>query len=683
MIRYLIISLLFLIQIPMSLGQNVELEWVSQLGGDQMDVANKICLDNEGNIIVAGYYDGRIDVDPSDEYHYLEHVDESDAYITKLNPSGELIWGIGLCGEGHDIITDIQVDQLGYIYVAGYFYGNIDVDPSNETLIFNSKGESDIFICKYDPNGHLVWAKEIGNEKYNFCEAFIMDNDGNLFISANFKLTLDCDPNQGVHNIESYNDRYDFFLLKLNNEGQFVWVQHFEGESYEKAYGIAIDDNANIYLSGYYYGTIDLDPSEDTAIYHSNGGEDLFICKLNGDGELIWANSMGDEDDDKALKLVLDPFNNFYIAGYYYHSMDFDPGTNTWVLNGYYASGYIAKYSEEGELIWARNVSNPQSSFISDLEIDSQGNIFTTGYFYNDCDFDPSGENYIIPNPYDTYDIFVLNLNEDGQLLWANAFSGVDHSGQGLDIEIDDDGNIFTVGGFKHTFDFDPSEEVDNLIANGIWDGYVHKMKTCREEYNVSYTACNGSFESPSGLFVWDTPGYYVDTISEPFSCEAIYHINLEFDNLDNTVENQFNTLVASEMDAIYQWIDCRHGPIQGAVERTYIPNYEGDYAVIVSKGDCVDTSACMTVQQLEFKFYDASMIAVYPNPSTGSLNMDLGREFDAVSITILNSLGQECVIKNFETTSNISFEIKDKGLHYLRIELDQLIVYNKKILIL
>jgi len=685
MARILFILSFFLINLSLSLGQDVELEWAIQLGGSQLDVATNVCLDNQGNVIVGGYYEGRIDVDPGSGYQYLEHVDDRDAYIAKLNPSGDLIWAIGLVGQVDNGIREIKGDAAGFIYVLGSFYGTIDMDPSEEDLVFNSKGESDVFIGKFDPNGHLVWAREIGNEKYNFCNAFMMDDLGNLFISSNFSRTLDCDPDEGIVNLTSFNDRYDFFLLKLNADGQFVWVKHFKGESYENAISIDMDSNGNIYLAGYFYQNIDLDPGIESSMFYSQGEDDAFICKLDSNGDLIWANSMGGDGDDNAGHLTLDSFGNFYISGSYDNSIDLDPGLNEFEIGGSVYSGYIAKYSQDGDFIWARNIASAPSAYIYDMKIDPQGNIMATGYFRGDRDFDPSDEEYVLNNASSMEDIFVLRLNESGQLIWAKAFVGIGQD-YGHSIAIDDEGNIFTAGGFGNSVDFDPGEGIKKLIVKGYWDGFVQKLKPCREEYHESLYGCNGSFVSPGGL-IWDTPGSYIDSIIAPHRCEAVYYIDLDFVDLNNSVTTTFNTLRASQSGANYQWIyfdkEEEAAPINGADEQTYTATVGGHYAVIIELNGCVDTSAFYKLDDILFGEVEMRKITVFPNPSAGKVYIDLGGGlFKKVSIGLFDAFGNLKQEQEIENDYYLELNVPEPGIYTLKIELEEAYIIYKKVIV-
>ena len=684
MIRLLTL-IIFIFQWSVCLSQNVNLDWVAQIGGSQMDGATDLCLDHEGNVIIAGYYDGRLDVDPGHEYEYLEHLDGRDAYVVKLNPDGGLIWAIGLVGQEDNTINDIQVDDQGYIYVAGSFYGDIDVDPGNEVLRFNSKGQSDVFICKYHPNGQLVWAKEIGNHKYNFCNAFKIDESGNVWISINFSQTIDCDPNEAVVTLESFNDRYDFFLLKLNTEGEFEWVQHFEGESYENATDIDLDSQGNLYLSGYFYGNIDLDPTDQEAMFYSKGGDDLFICKLNPFGNLLWAYSLGGDEDDVATNLRLDRSGHYYISGTYNDIVDFDPGPGELNLGGDYYNGFIAKYHNDGQLIWAQNVSNPSSAKIADMEIDEQGNVFATGYYRIDCDFDPSDDEYMVTSTNGMEDIFMMSLNPQGALIWAKGLlgTGQDH---GYDIEIDEHENVYTVGAFGNSVDFDPDEEVKKVIAKGYWDGFVHKMNHCYEEYQETRYSCNAEYISPSGL-VWNSPGTYIDSVIAPHICQSYYTIDLSFVEMDNSVHVSSNTLRANLPNAQYQWLyfdqEGEAAPINGADGQTYTAITGGHYAVIIELNGCVDTSAFYKLDDILFGEVEMRKITVYPNPSSGILYVNFGGGlFEDFSVQVFNIYGELILEKEIENDYDIELQILEQGIYSIKMDIDNRHTLFKKVII-
>ena len=152
-----------------------------------------------------------------------------------------------------------------------------------------------------------------------------------------------------------------------------------------------------------------------------------------------------------------------------------------------------------------------------------------------------------------------------------------------------------------------------------------------------------GPYVSPSGNAVYETSGTYVDVIVGQDPCDEIITINLTIEDVDNSVVQEGSTLSANESNAVYQWIDCgmNDAEISGENEQEFIASGDGDYAVIVNKGTCADTSACYTVLTSGLGKEFNQLIQVFPNPSSGKIQVVLDRNYDEISVQIMNVLGQ------------------------------------------
>ena len=117
--------------------------------------------------------------------------------------------------------------------------------------------------------------------------------------------------------------------------------------------------------------------------------------------------------------------------------------------------------------------STSDDSVVS-MAVDSSGNVYTTGYFYDTVDFDPgAGTANLTSNG--LYDVFVSKLDSSGNLVWAKQFGGTD-AAKGLSIAVDSSGNVYTTGDFQGTVDFDPGAGTANLTSNGGRDVFVSKL---------------------------------------------------------------------------------------------------------------------------------------------------------------------------------------------------------------
>jgi hypothetical protein len=171
--------------------------------------------------------------------------------------------GKGYRGGGVDVGNSVVLDATGYIYIYGYFSQTVDFDPHPvNTYNLSSKGQQDIFILKLNPDGEFQWVKQIGGIMGDYPHSITIDSRNNIYASGNFRQTVDFDPGPGTYNLSSKGTTSDAFILKLDPEGNFLWVLQIEGEntSSSDVNSLVTDEQGNILGTGRYFKTITMDP---------------------------------------------------------------------------------------------------------------------------------------------------------------------------------------------------------------------------------------------------------------------------------------------------------------------------------------------------------------------------------------------------------------------------------------
>ncbi len=167
--------------------------------------------------------------------------------------------------------------------------------------------------------------------------------------------------------------------------------------------------------------------------------------------------------------------------------------------------------------------------------------------------------------------------------------------------------------------------------------------ETCNTFSSITQTACD-SYTSPSGKYSWTESGTYKDTIPNAEGCDSILTIVLTIKSVDVSVSQEGSTLTANAPEAVYQWLDCNNSnaPIPGETQPSFTPDYSGHFAVKVTQEGCVDTSSCFSVNPvgiLENTFDNE--ISVFPNPTNGSLKIDLGKKPAAIRYILTDINGR------------------------------------------
>jgi hypothetical protein len=188
----------------------------------------------------------------------------------------------------------------------------------------------------------------------------------------------------------------------------------------------------------------------------------------------------------------------------------------------------------------------------------------------------------------------------------------------------------------------------------------------------MNVTAC-GSYTGPSGNNTWTVGDSYLDKIPNYLGCDSLITINLTINPLPNTnVSQNMNMLTSAAISSTYQWLDCDNGnaPIAGATNPSYTAMASGNYAVeVTNNGGCVDTSACKEVVMVNTVNVFENAIEMFPNPSQGVVQVDLGETYQNVMISVTDAVGKVIFNKNYVQLNKTTLNLEaDHGIYFVKI---------------
>ncbi len=421
-----------------------------------------------------------------------------------LFTSGDLMWAKQVGGSYRDTPSDATIDSEGNIYVTGLTTGvsgiSADFDPGPNEFNLPYSPTDDAFIAKYDNLGTLVWAKQIASSNSAFGVEVEADTNNNIYVLGSFAGTTDFDPGPSVFNISSTGGTRDTFLLKLDNNGNFVWVKTINGVSWVDARSLELDTNNNFYILLDFAQTADFDPGASTFNLTSNSANlyDIGILKLDNNGSFVWAKSFGGSSEEYSSSLAISNTGNLYITGQFDGTVDFNPNAGTFSLTSNSYDMFASALDNNGQFLWAISIGGSGIDDGTDIEIDSTSNLYITGVFYNTVDFDP-GTGIQEKVGVGGSDIYVLKLNSIGELAWVSTIGGAGGDFAN-NIELDSSQDIYFSGYFTNTVDFDPSGGITNLTSSGFNDIFTAKFNNSGQLVWAKSMGGTNSYDIPYGL---------------------------------------------------------------------------------------------------------------------------------------------------------------------------------------
>ncbi|MCX6291538.1 MAG: hypothetical protein NT126_07210 [Bacteroidetes bacterium] len=315
------------------------------------------------------------------------------------------------------------------------------------------------------------WAKTLPGNVESIQRDLVVDANRNVFITGVFFGTVDFDPGPGVANITPVPYGSNAYIAKYDSAGNYLWAKNIPINASYGNNSIGIDVSGNIYITGFFSGTVDFDPGSGVAnLVSVSGSNDIYFAKYSSNGNYIWAKSIGSTGYDSGSEIKTDVFGNVYLAGNFSATVDFDPGAGVASPTSFGSTDiFFAKYDSNGNYLWVKQVGGTASEDLRDFTTDASGNIFITGSFNTTADFDPGAG---VSNLVSTggSDIFIAKYDQNGNYLWSNAF-GSTGTDAGSAIKTDAAGSVFVTGIFTGTVDFDPGASVANQVGGGSYFG--------------------------------------------------------------------------------------------------------------------------------------------------------------------------------------------------------------------
>jgi hypothetical protein len=318
--------------------------WAVSAGGTLGEDGKDIKLDALGNIYITGEFNSPQLVIGSTTLVNLTTTQSSDAFVAKLDATGNWLWGVRAGGTGSEVGNGLAVEASGNVYFVGSMQSPT-VTFGSITLAQTSPEAA--FVAKLAPNGTYLWARTGGSStSYYDGQGIALDAASNVYITGTFaygSITL------GTTTLANAGSS-DFYVAQLNGAGQWGWATRAGGAGIETGTHLVADGRGSVYVMGYYEGAAL--PIGATLLPYQGTIHDWYVAKLAAaTGAWRWAVRAGGTENDVSMGLTVDSRQAVYVAGYYQSpSLSLAPLTLPGNSNFANGSGFLARLAPDPEV---------------------------------------------------------------------------------------------------------------------------------------------------------------------------------------------------------------------------------------------------------------------------------------------------------------------------------------------
>ncbi len=349
---------------------------------------------------------------------------------------------------------------------------------SGDGYVHGNHGAEDIWLIKINSSGDTLWTKTLGGSGTDEARAVEQTYDSG-FVVAGYTSSTDGD----VHGTRG---ETDFWVVKLNSNGDTSWSKTFGGSSWDQAYSVYQTLDSGFVVAGY-------SQSNDGDVHGSHGSYDFWIVRLDKDGDTLWTKTLGGSSSDEA-RSVRQTFDSGFILAGYTKSSDGD-------VSGFHGGGYkgdfwLVKLDADGDTLWTKTLGGTEDDVAQDVCQASDSGFLAVGTTRS-TDGDVSGFN----GGYS--DAWFVKLNKNGDTLWTKT-----HGGGSTDriysVQETADGGFITVGDRQSQYWVLMLDDTGSIVWSKLGGKFDEYARSVRHTADGNFIFIGFAFTYPGDV----PPGY-------------------------------------------------------------------------------------------------------------------------------------------------------------------------------
>ncbi len=311
-----------------------QLLWQKCLGGLQGEFSGLILSTNDGGCLINGNTTSDISGDKTESSR-----GSADIWIVKLDSLGNIQWDKTIGASNSDVCGVASIAEDGGYFIGGATNSGLSGDKTD-----TCRGDADMWIIKLNNKGKIEWQKTLGGNKWEFTGGLQSTSDGGVLVCGNSASDI-----SGEKSESNRGKRADFWVLKLDKNGNKMWDKTIGGDNDDMALAIKKTNDGNFLMVGFSSSNKSGEKSD-----NSKGGTDIWVVEIDSSGKKIWDKTIGGNDEDyPALDGILLTLDGGYIlCG---KSISGISGDKTEPCKGDY-DYWIIKFSKTGKKEWDKTI---------------------------------------------------------------------------------------------------------------------------------------------------------------------------------------------------------------------------------------------------------------------------------------------------------------------------------------
>ncbi|MFI5222591.1 MAG: T9SS type A sorting domain-containing protein, partial [Bacteroidia bacterium] len=600
-------------------SSNGNLVWAKREGGKNNDIIYNSAINASGNFVITGGFAGSTTKIGT---QVLTTSAQGGSILTvKYDTAGNVIWAKAEGSKSTQYGTCVTEDNSGNVYVAGKFYGYINLGT---IILADTAPRKSVFLIKYNSSGNAVWAKSLGgNNLSNYGDlpqTMAVAKNGSIYLTGN----IASDTVRFDSIIFTKTGASNIFNVEFDSSGKVIWADCSTNNgvinSAISSFFNLTDAFGNNYFIGQFssptisFGNITLSKNDTLA-----NSIDGIIGKYDMNGKIIWVKKLANTTGVTGYSVASDSNGYIYVAGTFPSSTTFF-GSNSLTGGG----SFIAKYDTSGNVIWAKGINGNITTYY--ISTDHFNNLIISGLFVPPVTFGT----ITLSDPGNASGIFIAKMSQCNTAIPTITASGKTSFCQGGTVTL-----------------------TSSVANNYLWSNSLTTrscLVTGSGNYSVTTTDVNGCSTTSSGVYVY-VSGLKKTSIG--FTHDTLY------------VGDTYPPFVT------YQWY-LNSTIIPGAKGRIWIAQQNGAYNVNV-----IDSNGCAVMSYVyhlgnfgtESLSGNVNSILIYPNPNNGIFEIKTNSQMPVTKIELYDAVGNKLYDeKPNASSSQIHLENLSKGIYFLKL---------------